>query len=436
MAQVHQNEYQETAFNEEHTYHGHGGGSKDDEGSSSESDFEYITEDSLLKSSLPSRHIATKPHLDHCHSVGEVLENKGLTIESKVSSDESLTVINCDFKHVGCEVRLPQKDMPAHLEQAVVHHLSKQAEAVKTLQIKNEELSMKHERLEKKYQHLESKVNELLKVSKKVANMKVQEVPENDDNNKTCDCEPQNSMDHSLKNTLPKGESFFLLPVPNMPLSPVRSDTVSANVPLSTEFYEDDGEYINADEMPEPKIVNKTEDRYSYVYVEPTSPLPMTKQPPTSGKLVMAKFEQHRRQSGDHWVSHPFYTHTQGYKMCLRVTANGEGSGKGTHITVVVYLMKGEFDDQLEWPFRGDITIRLLSQQGDGGHYARTIRGAEGVRGGGAVGEKFISAWGISQFKSNCEIYQKFLKNDSLKFQVDTLIKPSELSPQVTETEV
>lgn len=35
-----------------------------------------------------------------------------------------LTINDCDFKHVGCEVSLPRKDMLRHLEESVVHHLS------------------------------------------------------------------------------------------------------------------------------------------------------------------------------------------------------------------------------------------------------------------------------------------------------------------------
>ena len=48
--------------------------------------------------------------------------------------------------------------------------------------------------------------------------------------------------------------------------------------------------------------------------------------------------------------------------MCLGVTAQGAGQGKGTHITVGVYLMRGEHDDYLSWPFTGTITIQLVNQ--------------------------------------------------------------------------
>ena len=36
--------------------------------------------------------------------------------------------------------------------------------------------------------------------------------------------------------------------------------------------------------------------------------------------------------------------------------------------------MRGEFDDRLKWPFRGDITIQLLNQERDEGHVVRAIQ--------------------------------------------------------------
>ena len=59
------------------------------------------------------------------------------------------------------------------------------------------------------------------------------------------------------------------------------------------------------------------------------------------------------------------------YMMCLKVYANGQGDGKGTHVTVAVCLMRGEFDDLLKWPFRGDFTIQL--KKNDPPHYQMTL---------------------------------------------------------------
>ena len=443
---AHQNVYQETDFDERQEDHVEGGNYKDDaDGSSSESDFEYITEDSLLghRSNLPP---SRKTSVDLNPTYGT-----SISAERKFSSDDSMTVVDCDFKDVGCEARLPQKEMSSHLEQSVVYHLSIQAEAVKVLRAEKEELAAKYERLEMKHQQLASMVNDMLTAIEKLQLASPRDLAtytqtvEDDGVSKSLDRKPSeksNGDRPGLPKSLTKSTSHFLLPtVPEVtPRSP-RSKPQrpkSACCPLSTsESCVDDGSYINDDERPQPPTtrVSKGEEnwQYSYILVEPISPLPLEvkQQAQKLTKLIMTNFEKHRR-SGGNWISHPFYTHPQGYKMCLRVSANGQGSGKGTHITVAVYLMKGEFDNQLEWPFRGDITIQLLNQQGgDKDHCMRTISRAEAVRGSEKAGtsEKFISAWGISQFKSHGEIHQKYLKNDSLKFQVATVIKPSILSP-------
>ena len=78
--------------------------------------------------------------------------------------------------------------------------------------------------------------------------------------------------------------------------------------------------------------------------------------PPVS--IVMDDFGQCKRNDVD-WYSPPFYSHVRGYKMCLNVCANGHGDGEGTHVSVFVCLMMGEFDDDLKWPFSGTFTIQL-----------------------------------------------------------------------------
>ena len=57
-----------------------------------------------------------------------------------------------------------------------------------------------------------------------------------------------------------------------------------------------------------------------------------------------------------------FYTSRHGYKMCMRVYLNGDGKGKGTHISVFFVLMRGQYDALLRWPFRQKITLMLMDQ--------------------------------------------------------------------------
>ena len=77
--------------------------------------------------------------------------------------------------------------------------------------------------------------------------------------------------------------------------------------------------------------------------------------------IQMTNFEQ-EKHSRRRWVSTPFYTEPFGYKLCLCVYANGCCSGEGTHLSVYIHLMAGEFDDELEWPAEETITVELQNQ--------------------------------------------------------------------------
>ncbi|XP_070581838.1 TNF receptor-associated factor 2-like [Ptychodera flava] len=57
-----------------------------------------------------------------------------------------------------------------------------------------------------------------------------------------------------------------------------------------------------------------------------------------------------------------FYTSRHGYKMCARIYLNGDGMGKGNHVSVFFTIMKGLFDALLRWPFRQKVTLMWLDQ--------------------------------------------------------------------------
>ena len=60
----------------------------------------------------------------------------------------------------------------------------------------------------------------------------------------------------------------------------------------------------------------------------------------------------------------PFYTGRYGYKMCMRLYILGDGIGKGSHMSLFFVLMKGEFDNILQWPFTHKVTFKLINQAG------------------------------------------------------------------------
>lgn len=127
------------------------------------------------------------------------------------------------------------------------------------------------------------------------------------------------------------------------------------------------------------------------------------------------------------WTSQPFYTHPHGYKMCLNIDLYGVETGEGTHISVFLKLMRGQFDSHLSWPFRGSVTVVLLSQDGSLEHRAKTINfndktPHECVR-QVPKGEKYNEGWGFSRFISHRKLFSKYVKKDSLHFKISQVTR-------------
>lgn len=62
--------------------------------------------------------------------------------------------------------------------------------------------------------------------------------------------------------------------------------------------------------------------------------------------------------------SDPFYSHRNGYKMCLSALPDGyDHDGKGVYLEVCFHIMRGPFDNILKWPFKYSVTLALIDQQ-------------------------------------------------------------------------
>ncbi|XP_011407490.1 PREDICTED: TNF receptor-associated factor 5-like [Amphimedon queenslandica] len=147
---------------------------------------------------------------------------------------------------------------------------------------------------------------------------------------------------------------------------------------------------------------------------------------PTHQVFKLNEYAKKKKEEED-WCSPGFYTSPGGYKMSFNVYPNGNGDNKGTHVSCYICLMAGEYDDTLEWPFQGEVTIELLNQLEDKNHWKRTLLFDEStdddckqrVREGSST-----SGWGHMQFISHGELEYnpvficQYLKDDSLYFRV------------------
>ena len=113
------------------------------------------------------------------------------------------------------------------------------------------------------------------------------------------------------------------------------------------------------------------------VYSTPLLPLTPAWQDSLSTTQSGAQFTiseySKRKQFDNKYYSPRFTTSPQGYRLCLRVCANGYGSSKGSHLSISAVILKGQHDDHLQWPFTGTIIIELLNWLEDKGHYKRTL---------------------------------------------------------------
>ena len=75
--------------------------------------------------------------------------------------------------------------------------------------------------------------------------------------------------------------------------------------------------------------------------------------------IMMRDFEQ-LKHNNERWYSPVFCTHEKGYHFRLRVDANG-WCGTDNAIAVVVSIVKGDYDDQLQWPCKGVVSVQILN---------------------------------------------------------------------------
>lgn len=57
-----------------------------------------------------------------------------------------------------------------------------------------------------------------------------------------------------------------------------------------------------------------------------------------------------------------FYTNPYGYKLCLRINLNGVENGDGSHVALFVHVMRGDYDEHLEWPFPKSFKLSIMDQ--------------------------------------------------------------------------
>ena len=109
---------------------------------------------------------------------------------------------------------------------------------------------------------------------------------------------------------------------------------------------------------------------------------------------------------------------------------------EATHLSVFIYIMLGEFDAELEWPYRGTILIQLLNWENTKNIFIRLLSFSNAPEASAkrvTEGDRNAIGWGYAQFIANEEL-TKFIKNDSLHFKVSCSAIPAKTIVAATAT--
>ena len=291
------------------------------------------------------------------------LSPKAKLLEDHLKMDCPLQVIECPFSYAGCTERMTRQSMPEHITQSLSLHMSLQATSH---QQELKKLNSRISELEMKLEDANGEVAELRMANQLLLNKLEQE------------CKSQVKI--------------------------ATQDHISAHEQSLKDCLGELREDIKTAQAERKQMKFDIECLHSHVGLVPFT-------------VTMPNFEEKKLYSIT-WYSPPFYTHPQGYKMCLRVDANGYGDGNASHVSVFVHMMKGDYDNELMWPFRGDITIQILNQAGDDGHRTEildvTDDGDDDDIGNRVILGAMSNGLGYYKFLSHEDLSPHYLKDDCL----------------------
>ena len=314
----------------------------------------------------------------------------------------SLQVVDCDFSYAGCNVELHRQDMEKHIEENTQKHLALMAAA-----------SMK---MSRELQEQRDEFRGYLEQKERETAEQLKQKDEQIENIQASLQEQQRRFEE--KDNKVQGELHE------------KQQQIEALKEQIVQVQQDHEERIKAVEQRREELMKSLEVQ-SQQQVERIGKLEkqlkdkeqeleqlnmILGMPPLH--LTMSNFNQLKTKN-TYWYSTRMYTHTHGYKFCIRVWPNGVGSSvTGTRVGVSLFSMSGEFDATLQWPAKFTITLQLLNQHRDQDHITVT----ELFQWNKPVRERVGVDWFTTKLiahadlELNAQKQTQYLKDDCLRF--------------------
>ena len=333
---------------------------------------------------------------NHCTVYAIEREN----MEEHLRHDCPLQKVSCEFNFAGCDVEIAREELPNHLELNQLEHTSMLAAMNNRL---SDDLAEKDEQIAQLSEDFGDKLAELRAKSQT-------EIESLRRENSTLKREI-----NELKSNMADLMSTFKMAIEQVKESQAKqeSSVLEHNESLRKEICH----LSSKCSATKNELSNQCFSIQSHVGLLPV-------------EFVMSDFDRYFNL-GQGWQSPPFYSHLEGYRLCLVVSPKPREvvSGEGAYISVYACIMQGDFDDRLVWPFRGAITIQLLNQlsadripatgtlrftENTPSRYTSRVKDTDRVEKGWGI-LKFIR---VEELVYNSVKNRQFLRDNCLRFRV------------------
>ena len=342
-----------------------------------------------------------------------------------------LQLVECEFAHAGCNVKVPRGDLAKHMTENAQHHLMSTTllnlRLTRELHQKMEEKDQQTVHLQQQVKEMDSKIDANLETQAKDLDTKLKQVTKDlgtklQQQTKDLDTKLQQQtrdLDTKLQQQTKDLDTKLQRQSRDIDTK-LQQQTRDLDTKVDAGFKQQAKETskvsvkVQLTHQQTVKLdqqLNKLQTDLTYLAL-------------TSGytrhEFTLTELKKHQANGGaGYWFSDEFYNHPGGYCFQLNICTNGYDEAHGTHLTAHLFLQPGDNDDKLKWPIKCTVYLQMLNQRGDHGHHTvihtaefKTKRSQWFIIG---TTTKFFP---LAKLGYCADQNTEYLKNDCLKFQL------------------
>ena len=132
-------------------------------------------------------------------------------------------------------------------------------------------------------------------------------------------------------------------------------------------------------------------------------------------ELTLSKYTEWKA-SGTAWSSDEFYASPQGYKFMLYLClSDPTNCGPNTHLSLYLFSRKGDYDKDLQWPIKGRMFLVMLNQQENCNHHTLVASFNIEYKNCEHIEDEFFP---LADLDYNVRRGTDYVKNNCIKFRI------------------